>query len=271
MARVKYAIVEHDGGWAYKVDGTFSETFRSREAAHYAACRAALEQQQPGDDRRRSPGRTSAAAGTPRSPAAATGPRSRSRTDPMAGCTQLVDDPRPSRRARRGCEECLGRGPVGAPAAVPHLRPRRLLRQFANRHATKHFHATQHPIITSAAGGLVLVLRGRGDLRPLRPRDAAARADPALRVRRSAGQCPHVGCAARVEQVAGAPAITLKALRRTRHPPAKRAAARPRGGREAAAPGAVGRCPGSGPGRDGSAGALPYASSGVKRPIRTEG
>ena len=27
MARVTYAIVEHDGGWAYRVDGTFSETF----------------------------------------------------------------------------------------------------------------------------------------------------------------------------------------------------------------------------------------------------
>lgn len=48
MTRVTYAIVEHDGGWAYRVDGTFSETFPSREAAHVAACRAALEQQQPG-------------------------------------------------------------------------------------------------------------------------------------------------------------------------------------------------------------------------------
>ncbi len=48
MARVTYSIVEHDGGWAYQVDGTFSETFASREAAHFAACRAALEQQQPG-------------------------------------------------------------------------------------------------------------------------------------------------------------------------------------------------------------------------------
>ena len=48
MARVTYAIVEHDGGWAYRVDGTYSETYPSREAAHFAACRAALEQQQPG-------------------------------------------------------------------------------------------------------------------------------------------------------------------------------------------------------------------------------
>jgi hypothetical protein len=49
MAKVTYSIVEHDGGWAYKVDGTFSETYRTREAAHLAACRAALEQQVPGE------------------------------------------------------------------------------------------------------------------------------------------------------------------------------------------------------------------------------
>ena len=48
MTKVIYAIVEHDGGWAYRVDGTYSETFASREAAHFAACRAAIEQQQPG-------------------------------------------------------------------------------------------------------------------------------------------------------------------------------------------------------------------------------
>jgi len=48
MAKVVYSIVEHDGGWAYRVEGTYSETFASREAAHLAACRAALEQQQSG-------------------------------------------------------------------------------------------------------------------------------------------------------------------------------------------------------------------------------
>ncbi len=48
MAKVTYAIVEHDGGWAYRVEGTFSETFPTRETAHFAACRAAAEQQQPG-------------------------------------------------------------------------------------------------------------------------------------------------------------------------------------------------------------------------------
>ena len=34
MARVTYAVVEHDGGWAYKVGGTYSETYPSREAAN---------------------------------------------------------------------------------------------------------------------------------------------------------------------------------------------------------------------------------------------
>ena len=67
MARVTYAIVEHDGGWAYRVDGTFSETFPSREAAHFAAVPRGARAAAAGHSRRRSPGRTSAAAGTPRS------------------------------------------------------------------------------------------------------------------------------------------------------------------------------------------------------------
>jgi hypothetical protein len=48
MKQVIYTIVEHDGGWAYKVDGTFSETFPSHEAASAAAERAAKEQRVPG-------------------------------------------------------------------------------------------------------------------------------------------------------------------------------------------------------------------------------
>jgi hypothetical protein len=27
MSNITYEIVEHDGGWAYKVDGVFSEPF----------------------------------------------------------------------------------------------------------------------------------------------------------------------------------------------------------------------------------------------------
>ncbi len=41
MAHVTYRIVEHDGGWAYKLGDVFSETFRSRDAAVKAAHRVA--------------------------------------------------------------------------------------------------------------------------------------------------------------------------------------------------------------------------------------
>jgi hypothetical protein len=44
MAKVIYEIVEHDGGWAYRVDGVFSETFRTHDLARKAAERAAGEQ-----------------------------------------------------------------------------------------------------------------------------------------------------------------------------------------------------------------------------------
>jgi len=46
--KITYTIVEHDGGWAYRVGGTYSETFRTREEAHRAAERAAREQLVPG-------------------------------------------------------------------------------------------------------------------------------------------------------------------------------------------------------------------------------
>lgn len=49
MAHVTYRIVEHDGGWAYKVGDVFSETFPSHDAARQAAERAAREQKAPGD------------------------------------------------------------------------------------------------------------------------------------------------------------------------------------------------------------------------------
>ncbi len=44
MANLKYEIVEHDGGWAYRVDGSFSETFPTHAQALEAAERAAAEQ-----------------------------------------------------------------------------------------------------------------------------------------------------------------------------------------------------------------------------------
>lgn len=47
MAHITYRIVEHDGGWAYRLDDTYSETFPSHEAARDAAVRAAREQKVP--------------------------------------------------------------------------------------------------------------------------------------------------------------------------------------------------------------------------------
>lgn len=44
MSKVTYEIVQHDGGWAYRVDGTYSEAFPSHELARKAAQRAAREQ-----------------------------------------------------------------------------------------------------------------------------------------------------------------------------------------------------------------------------------
>lgn len=45
MAKLVYTIVEHDGGWAYKVGATYSETFASHAQALHAAQRASAEQQ----------------------------------------------------------------------------------------------------------------------------------------------------------------------------------------------------------------------------------
>ena len=48
MTHVTYQIVEHDGGWAYKVDGVFSEAFPTHADALTAARLAAAEQRVPG-------------------------------------------------------------------------------------------------------------------------------------------------------------------------------------------------------------------------------
>ena len=50
MTNVHYVVVEHDGGWAYKVGDVFSETFRTHDDAHAAAEIAAAEQKRGGDD-----------------------------------------------------------------------------------------------------------------------------------------------------------------------------------------------------------------------------
>jgi hypothetical protein len=49
MAKIHYKIVEHDGGWAYKLNDAFSEPFPSKAAALAAAKRVATEQHIPGD------------------------------------------------------------------------------------------------------------------------------------------------------------------------------------------------------------------------------
>jgi hypothetical protein len=49
MTKITYEIVRHDGGWAYRVDETFSETFPSHDSAHRAAEQAAREQAEPGE------------------------------------------------------------------------------------------------------------------------------------------------------------------------------------------------------------------------------
>lgn len=49
MTKITYEIVQHDGGWAYRVDETYSETFPSHDIARKAAERAAREQVAPGD------------------------------------------------------------------------------------------------------------------------------------------------------------------------------------------------------------------------------
>lgn len=48
MNKVTYEIVEHDGGWAYKLGATYSETFPSHADALAAAKIAAAEQQVAG-------------------------------------------------------------------------------------------------------------------------------------------------------------------------------------------------------------------------------
>ncbi len=48
MVHVTYKIVRHEDGWAYTVDGAFSESFPTHTEALNAARRAAAEQRVPG-------------------------------------------------------------------------------------------------------------------------------------------------------------------------------------------------------------------------------
>ena len=49
MAHVHYRVIAHDGGWAYTLDGAFSEPYATRDLALRAAQVAAVEQGAPGD------------------------------------------------------------------------------------------------------------------------------------------------------------------------------------------------------------------------------
>jgi len=51
MAKIHYKVVQHDGGWAYKLGDVFSEPFPTHAAALAAARRVAFEQHIPGDTR----------------------------------------------------------------------------------------------------------------------------------------------------------------------------------------------------------------------------
>ncbi|MDZ7926820.1 MAG: DUF2188 domain-containing protein [Agrobacterium sp.] len=50
MTKVVYEVVEHDGGFAYRMNGAYSETFPSYSDAVEAARIVAAEQQVGGDD-----------------------------------------------------------------------------------------------------------------------------------------------------------------------------------------------------------------------------
>ena len=49
MTQIHYKIVEHDGGWTYKLGDVFAETFASHDDAMAAARAAAAEQQLGGE------------------------------------------------------------------------------------------------------------------------------------------------------------------------------------------------------------------------------
>jgi hypothetical protein len=49
MTQIKYEVVEHDGGFAYKLGDVFSEPFPTHDEALAAARRAAIEQRMSGE------------------------------------------------------------------------------------------------------------------------------------------------------------------------------------------------------------------------------
>lgn len=49
MAHVTYKVIRHEDGWAYTVNGVFSESFSTHAQALAAARQAAAEQRVPGE------------------------------------------------------------------------------------------------------------------------------------------------------------------------------------------------------------------------------
>jgi hypothetical protein len=49
MQKITYKVVKHEGGWAYEVNGAYSEKFLTRELARKAAKSAAGEQAAAGE------------------------------------------------------------------------------------------------------------------------------------------------------------------------------------------------------------------------------
>ncbi len=49
MAKIVYEIIKHDGGWAFKLGDTISQSFLTHDAAYGAAKRVATEQMRPGE------------------------------------------------------------------------------------------------------------------------------------------------------------------------------------------------------------------------------
>ena len=64
MTHITYKVVRHEDGWAYMVNGAFSESFPTHEEALDAARRASAEQRKPGHTRIESNTRTKRASGT---------------------------------------------------------------------------------------------------------------------------------------------------------------------------------------------------------------
>jgi len=49
MTEIHYKIVQHDGGWTYKLGDVFADTYRTHDAALAAARAVAAEQQLAGE------------------------------------------------------------------------------------------------------------------------------------------------------------------------------------------------------------------------------